>query len=169
MHGAVNIKFLLKSLIKRRRVGESGACMWHWISFLVENSCPSDVIPGSAESFAYGSLVIWPACAGKRVEFLRVWGVASVDVILESEGTTGMLFPWQFMAPHMHGNGYPPPVYGKGSITVRITLRPMLVSSFKFQIIIFVYYSNFVLHFILCFSKGIVPFWTAVLNRQCYV
>jgi len=51
-----------------------------------------------------------------------------------------------------------PPVYRKGSITKRITGRCILVSSLKFQIIIFVYYSNFMLHFILCFSKGIVPF-----------
>lgn len=48
----------------------------------------------------------------------------------------------------------------------RITLRCILVSSLKFQIIIFVYYSNFMLHFILCFSKIIVSFWTAVLNKQ---
>ena len=58
-----------------------------------------------------------------------------------------------------------PPVYRKGSITKRITLR-CVVSSLKFQIIIFVYYSNFMLHFILCFSKGIVPFWTDSLNRH---
>jgi len=60
----------------------------------------------------------------------------------------------------------PPPVYRKGSITKRIILRCILVFSFKFQIIIFVYYSNFMLHFILCFSKGIVPFWTDALNKQ---
>jgi len=59
-----------------------------------------------------------------------------------------------------------PPVYRKGSITKRITLRCILVSSLKFQIIIFVYYSNFMLHFILCFNKGVVPFWTHALNRQ---
>ena len=58
------------------------------------------------------------------------------------------------------------PVYRNGSITKRITLRCIFVSSLKFQIIIFVYYSNFMLHFVLCFSKGIVPFWADALNRQ---
>jgi hypothetical protein len=52
----------------------------------------------------------------------------------------------------------PPPVYRKGSIVKLITLRSILVSPFTLQIIIFVYYSNFMLHFILCFSKGIFPF-----------
>jgi len=60
----------------------------------------------------------------------------------------------------------PPPIYRKGSITKRIALRCILVSSLKFQFIIFVYYSHFRLRFILCFSKGIVPFWTDALNRQ---
>ena len=95
-------------------------------------------------------------------------------LVCDTKWTSGMLFPWQFMAPHMHGNGYrgiimappPPPIYGKVSITTRITVRCILVSSLKFQIIIFVYYSNFMLHFILCFGRGIIPSWTDALNRQ---